>query len=452
MRSFELRSIGRFLLAVALSIGSIGSTAVAQSAGGVPRTTDQASRVSEFEVNGLKVLVKQRPNAQTVSAGLFIRGGVRNITDKTAGIENLMINSAVEAGKLFPRAAVRRELARSGASIGGAAGRDFSVISVAATRQTFDRIWEIFADVSINPAFAAADVERVREQILTGLREAETNPDNFLDVLEERFVYAGHPYSVDTGGTIETISGLTMENLREHHKKVMQTSQLLLVFVGDLDPEMIKKRVGESFGKLPRGDYKETALPTLDFSKPTLEIVQRELPTNYIKGVFDAPAPGSPDYYAMRVAISLLQSRIYQEVRVKRQLSYAPNAEIGTSAVNTANIYVTAVDANQAVSVMLQEINNLKTRLVSNDEISGVSGYFLTTYYLGEETNAAQGGSLARYELIGGGWGKTYDFLEKIREVKDTDIRRVAQKYMNNLRFVVIGNPPAINRNIFLQK
>src|SRR6202795_1718544 len=40
----------------------------------------QASLVSEFEINGLKVLVKRREGSQTVAAGLFIRGGVENIS------------------------------------------------------------------------------------------------------------------------------------------------------------------------------------------------------------------------------------------------------------------------------------------------------------------------------------------------------------------------------------
>lgn len=445
----ELRRYIR-ILAAPLLVFAIAATAFGQ--GGVPRAADQAEQVTEFEVNGLKVLVKRRPSAQTVTAGLFIRGGVLNITPETAGLEDLMINAAVEAGTKFPRDVVRRELARTGGSIGGAAARDFSVISLASTRQNFDRTWEIFTDVAISPKFAPADLERVREQTLTGLREAETNPDVYLGVLEERLIYKDHPYSIDTGGTIETIGMLQVADLRAHHKKVMQTSRLLLVFVGDLDPAMLKSKITASFGKLPRGAYKETPLPPIDFSESTLEIVQRDLPTNYIKGVFNAPAPGTPDYYAMRVAISILQSRVYQEVRVERQLSYAPDADIGNSKSNTANIYVTAVDANQAVSVMLDEIKKLQTTLVSDDFISGISGFFLTTYYLGEETNGAQGGSLARNELIGGGWRNSFEFLDKIREVKDTDIRRVAQKYMNNLRFVVIGNPKAINRSIFLGK
>jgi predicted Zn-dependent peptidase len=101
---------------------------------------------------------------------------------------------------------------------------------------------------------------------------------------------------------------------------------------------------------------------------------------------------------------------------------------------------------------MLNEINNLKQERVSPDEISGVTGQFLTNYYLGQETNVAQAGELARYELSGNGWRNSFDFLNKVREVKPEDVQRVSQKYMKNLRFIVLGNPTSINRGIFLQK
>src|SRR3989441_6542348 len=52
----------------------------------------QSALVSEFDVNGLKVLVKRREGSQTVAAGLFIRGGVENINADNAGVESLMLN------------------------------------------------------------------------------------------------------------------------------------------------------------------------------------------------------------------------------------------------------------------------------------------------------------------------------------------------------------------------
>src|SRR5947208_10801612 len=78
----------------------------------------QAALVSEFDVNGLKVLVKRREGSLTVAAGLFIRGGASNINAQNAGIETLMLSAATEATTNFPRTKMRSELSRMGTVIG----------------------------------------------------------------------------------------------------------------------------------------------------------------------------------------------------------------------------------------------------------------------------------------------------------------------------------------------
>lgn len=437
-----------FLLGV-LSLIALTGFGYGQT-GKIENIAEQAAQVTEFDVNGLKVLVKRRASAPTVAAGLFFRGGVRNIDAKTAGIENLMLTSAVEGGKKYPRQLLRRELARTGSSIAAAANQDYSAVSLASTRENFDHVWDMFTDVVLNPAFTAEDVTRVKQQVLTGLREAETSPDQALETLQDHVVYAGHPYANDVTGTLATVESFAPADLVAYHNKMMETSRMLLVVVGDIDPNDLKARITATLGKLPRGSYKDTPLPALDFSKPSLDVASRTIPTNYVEGVFSAPSLTSPDYYSMRVAMTILQEMVYTEVRVKRNLSYAPAADMNTFATNTANIYVTAVDANQAVSVMLDQINGLKTQTVDDDRLAGLAGQFLTSYYLRQETSAAQAGELARYELLGGGWRNSFEFLNKIREVKPDDIRTVANKYMKNIRFVVIGDPKAVNKAVFI--
>ncbi len=444
-----MKTVSKFVL---LTFVLLAFTSANFAQAGKPSIAEQSNQVTELNVNGLKILVKRRTNAPTVAAGLFIRGGARNITDKNAGIENLMLSVATEGSKKFPREVLRRELSRTGSSIGASVSNDYSAVSVISTRRNFDRSWDIFTDLMLNPAFAQADINRDRDQISTGLREQETNSDNFLQILQDRVIYANHPYSNDVNGTLATITRFTAKDLSDYHKKIMETSRLLLVIVGDIDPKDVETRVAETFGKLPRGNYKETPFPSLDFSKGTLDITPRTLPTNYVQGVFNAPSLNSPDYYAMRVAVTVLQSRVYQEVRIARQLSYAPNAELGSFGSNIGNIYVTAVDANQAVKVMLDEVENLKKNQINDETIDGISGHFLTLHFLGQETNAAQAGELAKYELIGGGWRNSFDFLDKIRQVTPAEVQAAAQKYMKNIRFVVIGDPKAIDRQIFLPK
>src|SRR5215471_16162688 len=109
----------------------------------------QAALVSEFDVNGLKVLVKRRDGSLTVAAGLFIRGGSRNISASNAGIEALMLGAAAEASVNFPREKMRAELSRMGTVLGSGVNYDYSSLTLVSTRPNFDRSWDIFADVAL---------------------------------------------------------------------------------------------------------------------------------------------------------------------------------------------------------------------------------------------------------------------------------------------------------------
>jgi len=410
----------------------------------------QASLVSEFDVNGLKVLVKRREGSQTVAVQLYIRGGVENVTATNAGVEAFMLNVASEASATYPRDRMRKDLARMGTAIGESVSYDYSALAMAATRTNFDKSWDIFADVAMNPAFTKEDVDLVKTRLVASLSDDTDEPDTYLQRLQEKVAYAGHPYLNRPEGTAETITKLSAEDLRAYHKGIMQTSRLLLVIVGDLDAAQLKPRIAATFGKLPKGDYKAPALPQLTFNASSVDVTTRELPTNYIQGLFTAPPITSPDIYPMYVASSLLRDRVFEEVRVKRNLSYAPDAFLKTQAANIGGIYVTAVNANESVRVMLNEITRLQREPVSKDDITAVIAQFLTTYYIGQETNAAQAASMAQYELIGGGWRNSLQFLEKLRAVNPTDVQRVSQKYMRNIRFVVLGNPQQIDKNVFM--
>lgn len=448
--------VSTFLLFAVVLVGGIDSsraTQQAKPAAAQPTAQSvvakQASLVSEFEVNGLKVLMKRREGSLTVAAGLFIRGGSTNINAQNAGIETLMLSAATEASAAFPRTRMRSELSRMGTVIGSSSNNDYSVLSLASTRMHFDRSWEMFTDVVLRPSFTKEDVSLVQSRVVVSLSDDTDNPDVYLQKLQEKVAYAGHPYLNNTGGTPETVAKLTPEDLRAYHKKLLETSRLLLVIVGDLNVNEVRGRVEASFGKLPRGSYKPEAVPQLAFDKSSVEVTPRELPTNYVQGLFTAPSLTSPDIYAMRIASSLLRDRVFEEVRVKRNLSYAPDAFLRTQAANVGGLYVTAVDANQSIRVMLSEIARLQGEPVNASDIHAVIAQYLTTYYLGQETNAAQAGELAQYELIGGGWRNSVEFLDRLMAVTPADIQRVAQKYMRNIRFVVLGNPRSVDTNVF---
>ena len=424
----------------------------------------QAALVTEFDVNGLKVLVKRRAGSLTVSAGLFFRGGVRNINADNAGIESLMLSASTEASAHFPRTRMRSELARTGTIIGSGVNYDYSALTLATPRRDFDHSWEIFTDVALSPSLTKEDVVLAQSRLVASLRDDTDDPDTYLQRLQERVAYVGHPYLNRAEGTAESVGRLTAQDLQSYHQKMMETSRLLLVIVGDLDAAQLKSRIAAAFGRLPRGSYRAEATPQLSFDKSTVEVTARVLPTNYVQGIFGAPPLTSPDIYPMRIASSMLAQRVLEEVRFRRNLSYAPEAFLRSQGANLGGIYVTAVDANQAVQVMLYEVGRLQRGKtlragadgsgpvegpIDQDDIKASVAGYLTNYYTGQETNAAQAGDLAQAELIGGGWRNSVEFINRLRSVTPADVQRVAQKYMRNMRFVVLGDPKAVDVNIF---
>jgi predicted Zn-dependent peptidase len=410
---------------------------------------DTAKLVTEFDVNGLKVLVKRREGSQTAVVGLFLRGGATNINEKNAGIEAVMLDLASEASTNFPRERMRSESARMGTGISYGINYDYSALIMGTTRRNFDRSWQMFTDVALHPSFAPDDFERVRNRLVVSRNDDQDTPDSYLQQLQSRSIYAGHPYLNNPEGTAESIRRMTLEDVKRYHQQLMQTSRLLLVVVGDVDPQQIRERVAASLGKLPRGNYQASPPPALAFDSPTVDITTRDLPTNYVMGTYVAPSMTAPDIYAMRVASSILQTRVFSEVRVQRNLSYAPDAFLGSQRANVGGIYVSAVDANQAVGVMLNEMARLQHEPLDPNEIKGTVQQYLTKHYIGQQTNAAQAGELAQYEIIGGGWRNSADYIDRLRAVTPADVQRVAQKYMRNLRFVVLGNPKSIDTRIF---
>ena len=268
------------MAAVAQQSTSAARTASARAA------ADAARFVTEFEVNGLKVLVKRREGSQTVVAGLFMRGGSRNVTAENAGVEALMLDVATEASAGFPREQMRRELSRTGTGISYGINYDYSVLTLASTRRHFDRSWEIFTDAALHPSFAPDDFARVKNRIVVGLSGDTDVPDSYLQLLQSRIVYKGHPYLNDPRGTAESVNRLTIDDVKRFHESMMQTSRLLLVVVGDLDPQQIRRKVEATFGKLPRGDYRPSAPPPLVFNAQTVDVTTRSLANQLRAGSF----------------------------------------------------------------------------------------------------------------------------------------------------------------------
>jgi zinc protease len=192
-----------------------------------------------------------------VAANLYLLGGARQLDSNTGPV---LLNTERGTAK-YPRDVLRNKMALLGSAIGISPGVDWTVIGLRSTVANFDSTWAILADRLIAPTLNPAEVELVREQFVTGVRQRKDSPDALLNYLSDSIAFAGHPYALDVIGTEATLSKFTVADLKAYRAEQLVTSRMLLVVVGNVSRTKVEKLVRESIGRLPRGAY-TWSLPT----------------------------------------------------------------------------------------------------------------------------------------------------------------------------------------------
>ena len=415
----------------------------------VPVAAQQTSGAAKIDVAGIPVIFKPVRANDVVAVRLYLKGGSANLSAGNAGIENLMLEAATHGTAKYGKDAFNELLTETGTSIFSTASYDFSVLAMQAVRQHWSQAWELFSEAALHPTFPAAEVELVRGQLVDDLKRIPDDPDSYLTFLADSALYARHAYAALPSGTPTSLASISREALAVWHRQRFTKENLLIVVVGNVDRADLTRKIASTFGRLPAKGGAAVRLSPLPPVTPDVLVVKRELPTNYITGYFAAPPLSSPDYAALRVATDILSDRLFEEVRTKRNLTYAIGASLSDRFANRGGLYVTAVEPDTTLKVILSEVRRLQSQPLPASTLAENVNTFLTEFWIGQQSNMGQAAQLGLFELEGGGWQNLARFVETVKRVTPADVQRVATRYMQHARFAVIGDPGKIDRALF---
>ncbi|HUB05943.1 MAG TPA: pitrilysin family protein [Myxococcales bacterium] len=406
--------------------------------------------VTELDADGLHILVKRIPHVQLVAAQLYVEGGVRNWSADDEGIERLALASAIEGGaEDLPGSAFHRALARLGTQIGAESNEDYSVVEVKSLLPRWQASFDLLADAFLHPALPASEVEVQRQLQLSALRQEQEDPDAQLAVLSHALFYRGLPYANRALGTPATVAKLTRDQLAAHLASLRQKSQWLLVVVGDVDPGEIAAWARKTFAAVPKGSWQPQPLEPPHFDAPKLEVVNRPLPTTYVMATFPAPSWRDPDLAVAAVAMNVLKETLFEEVRTKRELSYAPAAGLSLGGAGEGFLYVTAEDPNLTYRVMLDVLHGLEAGRFQPAVLEGDKRVFLTNFLMRDEATDGQAALLGQAQLLGGDWRLAGTLLDRVRGVTAAQVSRFLKGHARDMQTVVLGDAAKIDQKLF---
>jgi predicted Zn-dependent peptidase len=145
------------------------------------------------------------------------------------------------------------------------------------------------------------------------------------------------------------------------------------------------------------------------------------------------------------VAMQSLQEKLFEEVRTKRKLSYAPASGLQLHGIGVGFLYVTAVDPNQTLQVIEGVVTAYRKGQIDPVVLEGDKLTFLTHLLLQNESTSGQADLLARAQLLGGDWRLSRDLPAKVQGVKKEQVAEFLDHYLVNLQTVVVGNSKEVD-------
>jgi zinc protease len=336
-----------------------------------------------------------------------------------------------------------------GADLTTTAGFDSSAVRLHAPVARLAEALPIMADVTLRPTFPREELERLRQERLTGILQARDNPVNINAAAFPHVLYGpGHRYGTPANGTAATLKALTIDDLRAFYASAFQPANSALLVVGDVTMEKVLPLLESSFGawKTAGPAAQQRALPAVpELTARTVYLVDKPgAPQSQVRIGWVGVARSTPDYFPIQVMNTILggafSSRLNLNLREKNGYTYGASSgfDMRSSAgpfVATAGVQTDKT--SEALKEFFNELNGI-LQPVPADELTRAKNYVSLRFPAGFETTVDISRRLEDaivYRLPDDYFAR---YVPNIEAVTAADVQRVAQKYVNPNRSVIV--------------
>jgi zinc protease len=400
--------------------------------------------------NGLQVIAVSHHEQPAVSLRLLIRaGGARDPRDKP-GVAALA--AAVMDQGTASRSAeqIATTIDSIGGVMGSGSGTDLSFIQAVVMKDSFNLALDLVSDIARTPAFAPEEIERQRQQMLSGLKVSYEDAEYLAGVVFDRLVYGFHPYGRPDSGTPQSIASITREDLVAFHKTWFGPNNAILAIVGDVSSEEAFAGAERAFGRWPKSDSNAPAATELPPPTRRLVVIDRPgaVQTEIRVGHTGLPRK-HPDYVALDLAIKILGgeggNRLHRVLRSERGLTYGASAD--TNGLKDGGDIVAETDTRsettgEALRLVVDEMWRLQRQRVSQRELADAQAYLTGSFPLTIETPSAIALQILNAVFYGLDLEELQTFRERVNAITVDDIQRVAKTYLHpdRLSIVLVGD------------
>jgi zinc protease len=422
-----------------------------------PREVSLPKAAEKTLSNGLRVIVVQKKGAPIVAARLMIKTGAEADPADRAGLADLTASLLTKGTTTHNAKQIAEGVEALGATLNSVAAWDVSTVDLNVMSIRFPQALAFVADVVRNPTFASEEIERLRGQNIDALRVALRQPAALARFVATRVVFGSGPYGHNLGGTPESLQRITREDIVRFHEQHDRPGNAVLVVAGDVVPSEVFASAEKLFGTWKNGS---SAKAVIQVSTPAASASGA---TGGRAVVIDLPDAGQaavvvtkaglrradPAYNVSQVANSILgggySSRLNEEIRIKRGLSYGANSnfdlrrQVGpfNASAQTKN-----ESAAEVVGIIVDEMNKMGSAPVADKELGPRKATLIGNFGRSLETSSGLVTRIATLALYGLSPDEINHYVSGVQSITAADVQKFSAEHLtaNDADVVIVGD------------
>lgn len=438
-----MRSVGAAVLAAALAVPAFAASA--------PK--GKSSDVRTMLPNGLQVVVVPTSRLPLVDFRLVARAGSVNDPTGKEGLARLTAELLTQgAGKRTARQ-IAEDIEFVGGSLSAGAGAEQLVVSCEVLKKDLALGIELFRDVIVSPNFAGEEFERKKEEALGQIASDKSEPSVIAENAMTAWFWGDSPLAHPAIGWEASLQGITRDDVKGFHTRLLTPERSVLVVVGDVQPAALVSQLKTAFagwkrmGEAPKTDPYG---PAAAIKGRTVRIVNKpEATQTQIRMMCPSVPRNHPDWYAIQVANTIcgagFTSRLVNSIRVEQGLTYSissrfqQNRNAGAFRIST---FTRNDQLRKCVDATLAEVKKLVDEGPTQAELDKARNYLKGQFPLGLQSPDELAGEIANVEFFGLPQDFIATYPEKIGAVTMADTKRVLKEYFctDDLKMLVVTN------------
>lgn len=356
--------------------------------------------------NGLRIVTEAMPHLGTVSLGVWVGTGSRYERADQNGISHLLEHMAFKGTQRRSARDIAEAIENVGGDINAATSLETTSYYARVLKDDVALAIDVLGDILLNSVFEDDELAREKDVILQEIAASiDSSEDMVFDTAQE-LAFSGQAAGRSILGTPETLASFNPSGLRSYLAERYSPRNMVVSAAGALDHDAIVNCVAEHFGALKNCDT--TPGEAAHFTGGT-QFIERPIEQTHVVLGYEAPALGTPEYFASQVFAGVLgggmSSRLFQKVREERGLCYSVYAYCW-SMVDTGLFGIYAGTSGDMVDAMhdviAAEITDLAKHGPSAVELSRAKAQMKSGLMMGLESSSMRAEQMARHLLTYG--------------------------------------------------